>query len=310
MISERRIVSVASYNRMESLLKTVESIYNQCDELNIFLNDFYGEIPQRFLDDKINIYFSDNRFGDALKFARLKDSDGYYLTIDDDLIYPENYVDYMVARCKEYSNQRVVTLHGKKFQSFPIQSYYKSHSEYYHCLQPMRKNVLVQFGGTGVMCFHTSLMKIPFHFFKLPNMADIWVGKYCKENNIEMICITHPKDFLKYQEQKTTIYDTFSKNDKKQTFIVNYTFIGGNIDDIVNDDIVNEEVVELPKVKEKPIPIKSTIESTKKTINYDTVNNVFNQIQRQTISRPTNISANSKFNRNNSMVIKSFQKKR
>lgn len=310
MISERRIVNVASYNRIESLIKTVDSIYDQCDELNIFLNDFYGEIPPRFLENKINLYFSDNRFGDALKFARLKDSDGYYLTIDDDIIYPENYVDYMVSRCKEYSNERVITLHGKNFNSFPIQSYYKSHSEYYHCLQPMRKNVLVQFGGTGVMCFHTNLMKIPFQFFKLPNMADIWVGKYCKENNIEMICITHSKDFLKYQEQKTTIYDTFSKNDKKQTLIVNYMFIGGNIDDIVVDDIVVEEVVEPLKVREKNIPIKSTIETSKKTINYETVNNVFNQSQRQTIVRPTNNSTNSKFNRNNTMVIKGFQKKR
>ena len=70
-MSEKTIINVASYNRIESLIKTVDSIYNQCDELNIFLNDFYGEIPSRLLDDKINLYFSDNRFGDALKFAKL-----------------------------------------------------------------------------------------------------------------------------------------------------------------------------------------------------------------------------------------------
>jgi hypothetical protein len=307
-MSEKKIVNVASYNRVESLLKTVDSIYDQCDELNIFLNNFDGELPSKFLDNKINIYFSDNRYGDALKFAKLQESEGYYLTIDDDLIYPKNYVDYMIARCKEYSNQRVITLHGKNFASFPIQSYYKSHSEYYHCLFPMRKNVLVQFGGTGVMCFHTSLMKIPINFFKLPNMADIWVGKYCKENNIKIICITHPKDFLKYQEQKETIYDTFSKNDKKQTMIVNFTYLGGGIEILPQEDVV-EDIVQEPKNNEKMIPIRTTIEISKKTINYDTVNNTFQQNQRPVIQRSTQ-SINSKFSRNNTMVIKSFQKKR
>jgi hypothetical protein len=305
-MSDKKIVNVASFNRLDSLLKTVDSIYDQCDELNIFLNDFDGELPSKFLDDKINVYFSDNRYGDALKFAKLQESEGYYLTIDDDLIYPKNYVDYMVARCKEYANERVITLHGKNFSSFPVQSYYKSHSEYYHCLLPMRKNVIVQFGGTGVMCFHTSLMKIPFNFFKLPNMADIWVGKYCKENDIKIICITHPKDFLTYQEQKETIYDTFSKNDKKQTMIVNYTFLGGEIDFLSNEQ---EVVFELPKPKEKIIPVKSTIEVSKKTINYDAVNTTFQQNQRSVAQRP-NQSMNNKFNRNNTMVLKGFQKKR
>ena len=57
------------------------------------------------------------------------------------------------------------------------------------------------------------------------------------------------------------------------------------------------------------IPIRTTIEISKKTINYDTVNNTFQQNQRPVIQRSTQ-SINSKFSRNNTMVIKSFQKKR
>ena len=316
MISEKRIVNVASYNRIESLIKTVESIYDQCDELNIFLNHFDGEIPLKFLDDKINIYFSDNRFGDALKFARLEDSDGYYLTIDDDLIYPKNYVDYMVARCKEYSNQRVVTLHGKKFSSFPIQSYYKSHSEYYHCLQPMRKNVLVQFGGTGVMCFHTSLLKIPFYFFKLPNMADIWVGKYCMENNIEMICITHPKDFLKYMDQKTTIHGHYSSNDGLQTSVVNSIFDRKiNLENLKNHNKNNsleqtpDTLIQQPTLPpHEPVKIEKTLEKTQKQINYDTVNATFQINNPKVIQKPqVNTNTNLKLN---SSQISMFAKKK
>jgi len=36
---EKRIVNVASYNRINSLVKSIESIYDQCDEINICLNN-------------------------------------------------------------------------------------------------------------------------------------------------------------------------------------------------------------------------------------------------------------------------------
>jgi len=261
-MSEKRIVSVASYKRIDSLVKTIESIYDQCDEVNIFLNDHEGGIPPQFLGEKINLYFSDNRYGDALKFAKLIDSDGYYLTIDDDLIYPPNYVDHMITRCNEFSNKRVITLHGRKFSKEPIKSFYSSHVEFYHCLRYQKRDAFIHFGGTGVMCFHTSLMKIPITYFEHPNMADVWVGKYCFENNIEVLSIAHNKDFLIYQPQKTTIFDSESNSDKIQTKIVN---------DLFNQ---NKPLPNIPR--ERSIPIVNKLEKTPATINYDKVNQIFN----------------------------------
>jgi len=277
-MSEKTIVNVASYNRIGSLVNTINSIYDQCDEINIFLNDHIGEIPEKLLDSKINLFFSDNSYGDALKFGKLMESDGYYLTIDDDLIYPPNYVNYMVSRCKEYSNKRVITLHGRNFPSFPINSYYNSYSENYHCLKPQTKNVLVQFGGTGVMCFHTNLMKIPINFFLYPNMADIWIGKYCIENNIEIICITHSGDFLKYQPQKSTIYDTESKSDGIQTKIINEIFNPQNEN---KDDFIRSIKQEQEKIK-----IEQKIELTKKQLNYEKINSIFQVRSPIVISKP------------------------
>jgi hypothetical protein len=264
-MSEKRIVSVASYKRIDSLVKTIESIYDQCDEINIFLNDHEGGIPPQFLDEKINLYFSDNRYGDALKFAKLMDSDGYYLTIDDDLIYPPNYVDHMITRCKEFLNKRVISLHGRKFSKEPIKSFYSSYIEFYHCLRYQKRDAFIHFGGTGVMCFHTSLMKIPITYFEHPNMADVWVGKYCIENNIEVLSIAHEKDFLTYQPQTTTIFDTHSNSDVIQTKIVN---------EIFNPSVQKE--VEVIEVAPNHPKIVRTLEKTKKELNYDKVNQIFN----------------------------------
>ena len=269
-MSETKIVNVASYNRIDSLVKSLDSIIDQCDIINVLLNSHDGDIPEILYHDKVNLILSDNSLGDAMKFYMLDKSNGYYLTIDDDLIYPPNYVEYMIAKCKEYGNTRVMTLHGRNFSSFPITSYYRSATERYACLNTVKKNVIVQFGGTGVMCFHTDLFKVGIDYFMAPNMADVWIGRYCLNNKIEILCLRHESGFIKYTPQKTTIYDQESKSDKIQTGLVNELFAPK----IVETKIV-ETKIEDQNFK-KQIEIKNLIELTQKKINYDKINYIFN----------------------------------
>lgn len=225
---EKRIVNVASYNRIKSLVRSLESIYDQCDEINVCLNNHSGEIPEILYRNKVNLFFTDNSKGDAFKFLMLEESEGFYLTIDDDLIYPEGYVDFMVSKCIEHDNKKIITLHGKSFSSFPIVSYYKSASERYACLENVKNDVIVQFGGTGVMCFHTSLLKVSIDEFLYPNMADIWIGKFAKQRNIPILCLQHSKGYIGYIHQNETIFNQHSTNDRVQTFVVNKLY-GNNV---------------------------------------------------------------------------------
>ena len=264
-MSETRILNVASHNRIESLVKSLESIIDQCDVINVTLNSHDGDIPEILYHDKINLILSDNSLGDAMKFYMLDKSDGYFLTIDDDLIYPPNYVEYMITKCKEYGNTRVMTLHGRNFSSFPITSYYRSATERYACLNTVNKNVLVQFGGTGVMCFHTDLFKVGIDYFMAPNMADVWIGRYCLDNKIEILCLRHESGFIKYIPQKTTIYDQESKSDKIQTDKVNGLFVPKIVETKIEDQNF-----------EKQIEFKKSIELAKKQINNEKINSIFN----------------------------------
>lgn len=307
-MSERKIVNVSSYKRTSSLVKTIESIINQCDEVNIVLNDFEDDLPLLFYNDKVNLFFGDNSKGDAFKFLQLNHSDGYFLTIDDDLIYPPNYVDFMIAKCKEYGNTRVITLHGRNFKNFPITSYYKSATERYHCLYDVKQNTLVQFGGTGVMCFHTSLIKLPIDYFRSPNMADVWIGKHCIENKIEILCVRHDQGYIKYISQDSTIFDTHNNNDEIQTIVANSIFDKK----IILDDLfgVKKDLSNIFTTKERSIPIKSTIEKSTKTINYERVNQIFNKEVSNTIQQPRNIVNNPKLKTNSSLANKFNQKRK
>ena len=80
---DKRIFNVASYKRGDTLIKTIESIYDQADIINISLND-YDEIPVELYDKKLNIFLTNNEKGDAYKFTNLLNSNGYFFTIDDD----------------------------------------------------------------------------------------------------------------------------------------------------------------------------------------------------------------------------------
>ena len=36
------------------------------------------------------------------------------------------------------------------------------------------------------MCFHSSILKKNINDFLYPNMADVWIGKFANENNIQI----------------------------------------------------------------------------------------------------------------------------
>jgi len=219
----KKIFNVATYKRDEFLLKTIDSIYNQADEINIALNS-HTQIPPKLQNDsKINCFITDNSIGDGFKFYRLKDSNGYYFTVDDDLIYPSEYADFMIEKYNYYNRQYIMTLHGRTFFQYPVQSYYRSPCHSNRCLGTVLNDVYVHFGGTGVMMFHTDLLKFNYNDIKYPNMADIWLAKFAAEKNIKIVCLAHNQGYLGYQAEvgKNTIWDMFAYNDKLQTELAN-----------------------------------------------------------------------------------------
>jgi len=142
-------------------------------------------------------------------------------------------------------------------------------------------------------------MKIPITYFEHPNMADVWVGKYCFENNIEVLSIAHTKDFLTYQPQKTTIFDSESNSDTIQTKIVN--------------DLFNTNKL-LPNMsnttKERDILIVNKLEKTPSTINYEKVNQIFNGQTHVGKTRQQNNIGNVRFEGNVQTIQKLMGKRR
>jgi hypothetical protein len=219
----KKIFNVATYKRDTCLFKTIDSIYNQADVINVALNS-HTKVPERLLNDsKINCFITDNSIGDGFKFLKLEESNGYFFTVDDDLIYPKTYAQYLIEKFEHYKRKDIVSLHGRIFLNHPVQSYYRSEHHNYRCLGSVLNDVIVELGGTGVMMFHTDLLKFSYKDILYPNMGDIWLAKFATEKKIKTVCLKHDEKYLGYQAEvgSETIFDKSAYNDKVQTELVN-----------------------------------------------------------------------------------------
>jgi hypothetical protein len=218
------IIGIASVpQRVECLKDTIESLLPQCDKIILGLNN-YVEAPNFTIHEKIEVHLLDNSLGDAAKFYKIdENNDVYYLTCDDDLIYPNDYVKYLISKTQQYNVP--VGLHGAIIKR-PVTSMYKNR-QVLHFNSDVDSDTIVDYIGTGTLCYDTSKLNVKLSDFKIPNMADIWFGDIMNKNKVKPVVVTHRKHYITYnpkmvEQDIPTIYGDFvkSKNDSVQTSIV------------------------------------------------------------------------------------------
>jgi hypothetical protein len=218
---KKRIVGIASLpERIECLKDTIDSLYNQVDEIIVGLNN-YKVIPDFLKKEKIKSFLLDNSLGDAAKFYKIDEyKNCYYYACDDDIIYPNNFCEILEKKLEIYKG--IIGLHGVVIKK-PVKSYYKDRIVY-HGFSPLNKDVEVDLVATSSCLIDTSILKISLNDFQIPNMADIWLGDLAKKQNVKSIAISRGNNWLMYSpkmKDKWTIYDHYKKRkDTEQTKIV------------------------------------------------------------------------------------------
>ncbi len=93
--------------------------------------------------------------------------------------------------------------------------------EKFPCLDDVNRDVKVDIPGTGVLCYHTNLIKVRYADFRLANMADLWFAKLCINQGVDVYCIAHKKGYLTYQNPQETIWQVAKEAEfKVQTEIL------------------------------------------------------------------------------------------
>jgi len=181
--------------RVAPLKEMVDSIINQVDVLQIYLNGFEDkQIPVfLFKENKIRIYRSQEESfgdrGDAGKFFNVQNIQGWHLICDDDIHYPADYARQMITKCDEYHRRFIVGCHGGDFNKFPLVDSYKDRKNMSHYKKTeVAKDYLVHFLATNSVCFHSDTIELCESDFPKPNMGDIWLALACQHKEVGMLC--------------------------------------------------------------------------------------------------------------------------
>ncbi len=189
----------------------VNSLLPQIDRMFLYLNGF-KEAPEFVRSHPKITYFIDEdgkQYGDAGKFWGLEQvSDALYITCDDDIIYPDDFVERMIAELASTGGRSVVSVHGSIILQ-PATTYYaEGNRAVFHFQQGLLRRRLVHVPASGTSMFHSSVITMKLSDFRHPNMADIWLCEFLQRNRIPGYVVPRRQNWLAAIDVKRpTIYD-------------------------------------------------------------------------------------------------------
>lgn len=207
-------------SRIEAFKAVVQRILPQLDQLHVYL-DKYESVPEFLKSDKIQVHRSKDYQVDLrdnakfLDFNRLKKAhpEGfYYVTFDDDIDYPHDYVRHLVCSINDFGCKAVVGVHGVVSFESPA-SYSADRFVYHFALSALDHPKLVNNLGTGTSAFWSGAIESidPFAWGR-GGAVDIDFAILAKRQGVPMVCVQRHRGWLTAQELPSTDVPLFQEN--------------------------------------------------------------------------------------------------
>jgi tetratricopeptide (TPR) repeat protein len=203
-VKEDITVCMASFPaRFGVIGKAVESLLNQSQpptKILIHINET-EEIPPLPNDDRIEVHCSPNEnLTDIGKFkmAGLVES-GYVITVDDDIIYPNNYIQVHIETLNRYSNKVIVGIHGAVLplgSAINTWEDYRAKRRVHWFRRGLSCDLPVQIVGTGTMSYHVNAIKFDWKSFGYQRMVDLHIAVAAQRSKIPMITPPRPENWM------------------------------------------------------------------------------------------------------------------
>ncbi|MBC7157269.1 MAG: glycosyltransferase family 2 protein [Rhodobacteraceae bacterium] len=212
-------------SRVEKLAQVVGRILPQVDHLTVYL-DKYDTVPE-FLtaSPAITVRRSaefDTDFRDNAKFLDFDErkktgTPFHYLTLDDDIVYPHDYVRTLVDRLDAFDNRVIAGVHGVVCEEQPS-AYFRNRFIYHYRKDALAAPRLVNNLGTGTACFHDALFDtLDPRRWPLGGMVDIFLSLEARRRNIPMLAIDRHAGWLRDFEgarEATTLFSEFRDKER------------------------------------------------------------------------------------------------
>lgn len=220
-------LQIASMPEREKMLEiSLRSLLPQVDKANVMLTRYEpGNIPHFLNDSRVRVFHHDNSLEDGSRFLFADRNEEFTLIADDDIEYPENFVQYLLGKWQAYRG--IVGIMGKNLKPRPIQSYYKDEIIHYKAFGDVLNDVEVEVIGCCGILYHANQVRLGAPDMICPN-TDIVVSAWAKRRGVTLTVCAHAADYLRnlmpMAPNAPSIFGKYSKNDKILTDFVNENF--------------------------------------------------------------------------------------
>ncbi|MEN6424137.1 MAG: hypothetical protein ABFE13_02145, partial [Phycisphaerales bacterium] len=196
---DKRIALIVSIpERSENLRCVLRDIEPQVDEIRILLNEFEAA-PEDLHAFKRVSSIRTSRTGELFASGVWNllgpEDEGYVFVLDDDIAYPADYVERMVAKIDEHRRQAVMVVHGIDFCE-PFTDCTRDRIVYRFEAARSRDGI-VDAGGVGTLAFHTSTLRPHVRDFPNPNFRDLWFAVLAARRGVPILCVARDAHWLR-----------------------------------------------------------------------------------------------------------------
>jgi hypothetical protein len=164
----------AQPQRFNNLPTSVPILLDQCDRMFVHINGS-TEYPDCLDHPKITVTTSEENLGAAQKFCGVPETDGYYVSVDDDILYPKDYVDRLLEAMERHDNKIIACVHASTYYPHqPVWKRYERRKSYCY-YKTLRRETRVLQPGTGTVCTYVPHFAMRPEDFENPNMTDVYM---------------------------------------------------------------------------------------------------------------------------------------
>lgn len=205
------IANVATFPGRKAIsADAVKSIAIQVDRVNVVLNE-YGFVPGELMSiPKANFIFPPRDLKDVGKFLPAVEPDDDVFLVDDDILYPSDYVETMMSmREKLQEVNPILGLHGVTYSD-----YYEGKHGAGRMVDVFTKALdkprLVNQVGTGTVSCKGYQMPT-FEFMEgSERFVDVRFARHCFNKGYPNICVAREENWLEQLETDGSIFESFT----------------------------------------------------------------------------------------------------
>ena len=209
---KRVCINIATYPKRRALLpRSIERLMPQADVLRVVLNEF-TEIPPEWSGlGPVDWIIPDQDYKDVGKFVPASRPDDIVILCDDDIDYPTNYVEYLLAAHKELDPLNpILGLHGIIYADF-FDGDAGSRTDYTFNTE-LAAHMLVNQLGTGTVMLQGWQMPSLDFMMGSQRFVDLRFAIHAHRHRFPMIAVKRAQSWLPSITTNESLFSSFTRS--------------------------------------------------------------------------------------------------